>query len=78
MSTQTARAHEILEANFDGMSTDEQRLELARIAANHPEMVESLVKEVFIHGLLQWENERIPWAMAPPNQAFVANDPPSR
>jgi hypothetical protein len=50
--------YEILEARFDGESTDEQRLEFARIVNDHPEMVESLVAETFIHSLLQWVSER--------------------
>jgi hypothetical protein len=56
MSMQPECAHEILEASFDGACTDEERLEFARAVDDHPEMVESLVQEAFIHGLLQWDN----------------------
>jgi hypothetical protein len=58
MSMQVECAHEILEASFDGACTDEQVSELARTVDDHPEMVETLVQEAFIHSLLQWDGGR--------------------
>jgi tellurite resistance protein len=58
MSMQVECAHEILEASFDGTCTDEERLEFVQVIDAHPEMIESLVQEAFIHSLLQWDGGR--------------------
>jgi hypothetical protein len=63
MSMHVESAHEILEANFDRASTDEQRLEFARIVDARPKIVE----EAFTHSLLQWSIVRPSLVMAPPD-----------
>lgn len=53
------RLHELIDFVLDGSCTDEQRQEFAQLIDAHPELIKGLAEEVFVHSLLQWQNENI-------------------
>ena len=44
---------------LDGIATDAERAELARLSAAHPELVTSVVDELMIDALLKWQSGSI-------------------
>lgn len=59
MSNAARRLHELIDFVFDGSCTDDEREEFATLIDNHPELIQGLAEEVFIHSLLQWQSESI-------------------
>ncbi len=59
MSAHEKRLHELIDFVLDGSCTDDERQEFARLIDDHPELIQGLAEEVFIHSLLQWQNESI-------------------
>jgi hypothetical protein len=51
--------HELIDLVIDGVATDEEIQDLARLVDEHPELSDGLIRELLIHSLLSWSSEDI-------------------
>ncbi len=59
MSLPRRRLQELIDFVLDGSCTDDERREFSQLIDEHPELIQGLTEEVFIHNLLQWQSENI-------------------
>ena len=46
---------------LDGIASDAERAELSRLSATHPELVNSVIDELHVGRLLNWQSGNISW-----------------
>jgi hypothetical protein len=59
MSADRERFDDLLEFVLDGSCCDADHEEFARLVDEHPEWLRPLAEEVFVHSLLQWQDEDV-------------------